>query len=300
MEALRWGTTTFVDCVEYHAGGNGANTATALAILGVPVRLAATVGNDLQGDFVLNKLARAKVDTTLVRRVDQPTAATVVMVNAAGERAFLHRLGASKEAFGQPLKFTPSVCEGMTHYHLASLFILPRLRAYAPEMLAGAHAAGLTTSLDTNWDAEDRWMLDLAGCMRYLDFLFMNEDEALRITGSPDPATGAAIVQSLGVQTAVMKLGPRGCAIYTDDREILCAGYDIEVVDTTGAGDCFVAGFLAAMTRGASLREAGEFGNAVGARSVKQVGAVSGVRTTAETEAWMRFARRRPLAKSSA
>jgi sugar/nucleoside kinase (ribokinase family) len=293
VDTLRWGTTTLVDCLEYHVGGNGANTATALAVLGVPVRLISTVGRDQEGDFALSRLAKAKVDTTYIWQVDQPTPATVVLVDASGNRAFLHRLGASNEAFYQPIHFTPALCHGMAHYHLASLFILPRLRAHAAETLADACRAGLTTSLDTNWDAQGRWMRDLAGCLPYLDYLFMNEDESLHITGSADPATGAAIVQARGVRVAIMKLSGRGCAIYSEDREIVCPAFEVEVIDTTGAGDCFVAGFLAAISRGASLKDAGDFANAVGARSVKHVGAVTGVRSTSETEAWMRSARRR-------
>ena len=85
-----------------------------------------------------------------------------------------------------------------------------------------------------------------------------------------------------------MKLGGRGCAIYTDGKDmILCPSFRVPVKDTTGAGDCFVAGFLDARQRGASWAEAGEFANAVGALSVQKLGAVTGVISRAETEAWM-------------
>ena len=121
------------------------------------------------------------------------------------------------------------------------------------------------------------WMRDLAPCLPELDFLFMNEDEARMATGSATRRRGEGGL-ALGVRTAVLKLGPRGCAIYTADREVLCPAFDVAVKDTTGAGDCFVAGFLAAHLRGASLEEAGRFANAVGAFSVQCVGAATGVR----------------------
>ena len=154
-------------------------------------------------------------------------------------------------------------------------------------MLRRARAAGLTTSLDTNWDAEGEWMKALAPCLPELDILFMNEDEAFMVTGSRNPAIAADVVLAKGVSTAVMKLGGRGCAIFTEGKEILCPPYDVPVKDTTGAGDCFVAGFLDARQRGASWSEAGEFGNAVGALSVQKLGAVTGVVSRTETEEWM-------------
>jgi sugar/nucleoside kinase (ribokinase family) len=282
-----WGTTRWVHSLEYHVGGNGANTARALAILGTPVRLLGTVGNDAQGGFVLQELQQSGVDTSTIERVELPTAATVVLVNQSGNRQFLHRLGASVEAFREPIEFTPEICKVRSHYHLASLFLLPHLRVHGPEMLRRARAAGLTTSLDTNWDAEGEWMRTLEGCLPHLDVLFMNEDEAFMVTGSKDPATGAEVVLSKGVRTAVMKLSGRGCAIYAEGREILCPAFEVKAVDTTGAGDCFVAGFLTARQRGASWEEAGRLGNAVAALSVGKLGAVTGVLPLGETEAWM-------------
>jgi sugar/nucleoside kinase (ribokinase family) len=136
-------------------------------------------------------------------------------------------------------------------------------------------------------------MAHLASCLPDLDFLFMNEDEATMITGSSDPAVAAAVVLSKGVRTAVIKLSARGCAIYTHDCETICPAFDVEVNDTTGAGDCFVAGFLAASLSGASPEEAGKFANAVGALSVRSIGAVSGLKSASETRAWMQTARPR-------
>ena len=211
----------------------------------------------------------------------------MVLVNEAGDRQFLHRLGASEEAFREPVDFTREICQGMSHYHLASLFILPHVRVNGTEMLRRARAAGFTTSLETNWDAKGEWMRMLEPCLPDLDMLFMNEDEALHVTGSIDPETGARVVLN-SVRTAVMKLSRRGCAIYTGTDEIICPAFDVIAKDTTGAGDCFVAGFLTSRRRGASWAEAGRFANAVAALSVQTLGAVSGVLPFEETEAWMR------------
>ncbi len=281
VESLQWGTTTIVETVEQHIGGNAANTSIALATLGVPVRTMAAVGPDDSGRFVLDRLARAGVDTSAVRTLDGPSASTVGLINGAGGRLFFHRPGVDGPAFAAPLDFPSDLTAGMSHYHLASLFILPDFRPHAAETLARARAAGLTTSLDTNWDPRGEWMRALAPCFPGLDFLFMNEDEARMVGASP------ADLLSLGIRTFVLKLGPRGCAIYRSEGETLVPAFDVPVQDTTGAGDCFVAGFLAAWLRGASLEEAGRFANAVGALNVQRVGATAGLLCYEETRAWM-------------
>jgi sugar/nucleoside kinase (ribokinase family) len=290
FEESAWGTTTFLESLVVHVGGNGANTARAMGILGTKVRLLGAVGEDPQADFILSQLRDAGVDISEVARVAAPTAATIVLVNRRGDRQFLHRLGASALAFEQPVQFTREICDEISHYHLASLFVLPNIRLHGADTLQRAQVTGLTTSLDTNWDAEGKWMSVLQPCLRYLDILFMNEDEARMVTGWNNPARGAEIVLREGVKTAVMKLGPRGCAIYSGDEEILCPAFDVSVKDTTGAGDCFVAGFLAARQRGADWAQAGQFANAAAALSVQKLGAVAGMLPFGEIESWMRTA----------
>jgi sugar/nucleoside kinase (ribokinase family) len=282
-----WGTTTLVETIESHPGGNGANTSLALAKIGTPVRLIGVVGNDDPGRFVLDALRRSGVDTRFVNIGAEATAATVALVNCDGERKFFHRMGASADAFTEPIEFTSILIAALSHYHLASLFILPRLRLQASETLARARAAGLTTSLDTNWDPQGRWLEDLRPCLPHLDILFLNEDEARMATGSVLPAVAARCLLSGGVRTVVIKLGRQGCGIYTPQCEILSPGFEVEAKDTTGAGDCFVAGFLSACVRGASLAEAGRYANAVGALSVQEVGGATGISARIDVDAWM-------------
>ena len=138
-------------------------------------------------------------------------------------------------------------------------------------------------------------MKDLEPCLPHVDILFMNEDEARMVTGSSDPAVAAKMVLRKVAGTAVMKLGSRGCAIYTGDGKIVCPGFDVDVLDTTGAGDRFAAGYLAALSRGATWPEAGAYANAVAAQSVQKIGAVAGLRSHSETETWIRSARLRRI-----
>lgn len=290
VEAPQWGTTTFVETIDYHLGGNGANTSLALATLGVPARLAGLIGRDEPARYLLGKLERAGVNVSAVDRSDAPTSTTLVMINGAGNRKFLNRPGTSQAVFAAPLTFARALTAGMAHYHMASFFILPRLRHSAAETLRRARHAGLTTSLDTTWDPLGEWMNALAPCLPELDLLFMNDDEARMVTGASDASHAAREMLRRGVRTAVMKLGERGSAVFTKESELYLPAFDVDCVDSTGAGDCFVAGFLAVLMRGGSIAEAAAFGNAVGALIVRKVGANTGVLPYEDTLTWMRGA----------
>jgi sugar/nucleoside kinase (ribokinase family) len=133
-------------------------------------------------------------------------------------------------------------------------------------------------------------MQDLGPCLPHVDTLFLNEDETRMVTGRPIPLEAAEFLLARGVGTVVIKLGPRGCAIYTDACETFSPAFEVDALDTTGAGDCFVAGYLAALLEGAPPAEAGRFANAVAAFSVQRIGAVAGVPPRADVDAWMRTA----------
>src|SRR6266851_871993 len=213
------------------------------------------VGRDAFGEQALAILQSAGVDLSQVGRSQAATTASVCPVNAAGDRLFLQRIGSSAEVFPAPIEFTPSMLSGVSHFHLANVFALPHLRQYAPESLERARQAGLTTSLDTGWDARGRWLADLEGCLPFVDLLFMNQDEARMLSGSADPALAARRMQSMGARDVVVKLGPEGCAVFSSEDAARYPGFEVEAVDTTGAGDCFVAGFLTALNRGAAYEE---------------------------------------------
>jgi sugar/nucleoside kinase (ribokinase family) len=288
VEALRFGTTTLVDSIEYRVGGNAANTARALGILGARVSILGAVGSDAAGAMVLDKLRACGVDTHSVIHTELPTATSVALLSSQGDRQFFHRLGASSEVFASPVRFTAELCGGFSHFHLGSFFVVPNLRRHACQMLVEAHRAGLTTSFDTNWDPQGEWMDAVRPCLPHVDTFFMNEDEARMITGCSEPGESARMLINHGTKQVVIKLGRRGCAIYDAGSQVLCPGFAVQAVDTTGAGDCFVAGFLAARRKAQSLGEAGRFANAVGALTVQQIGAVEGVVAEEYVIEWMR------------
>lgn len=287
VDRLSWGATTWVENIELHLGGNGANTSYTLARLGTPVRLLSSVGRDSLGDELVSRLRAAGVDTEFVSRSAAPTPATVALVNSAGDRLLLHRPGASAEAFPGLIEFTPSIVEGISHYHLANVFALPSFRPHAAETLHRVREAGLSTSLDTGWDALGRWIEDLGPCLQWLDLLFVNEDEARMLTGNTDPAEAAEALIRLGAREVIVKLGRRGCAVFSRDGDIRVPGFHVEVTDTTGAGDCFAGAYLAARQRGCPRQEAARVANAAGALAVRQLGASEALPSWEEMLEWM-------------
>ena len=293
VEQITWNTTAWVDSIEQHLGGNGASTSYTLGRLGVPVRLLGMLGRDCFGEALLARLNSVGVDTGWVNRSQAPTATTVALVNPQADRFFLHRAGASMEAFAEPVEFSPAVLRGLSHFHLANAFGIPGMRRHAAELLRRARAAGLTTSTDAGWDSCGRWLGDLGPCLPHTDLLFVNEDEARRLSGLDDPIPAAQKLRELGARSVVVKLGGNGCAVFSSDAEFHAPAFDVHAVDTTGAGDCFVGGFLAALHCRRSWDQAARFANAVAALSVQSLGATAGLRSFTETEAWMEAAKLR-------
>ena len=288
VEEIPWGRTVMVDSIEQHTGGNGANTACALGILGTSVHLLGSIGADAFGDFVSAHLTRSGVDTSGLRRHSQPTAVTAVMVHADGRRGFLHRLGASGEMSISEPEFERELAAGFAHYHVASPFGLPLMRGLHACLLRRAREAGLTTSIDTQWDSRGAWLDDLAPCLPYTDYLFANEDEARMLSGLDDPSATARILRGSGAGTVVVKLGSNGCLISTGHGDTRVPAFDVDVVDTTGAGDCFVGAFLSELLLGSPLAACARFAAAVAAHSIGRLGATPGLRPRLEVEAWLR------------
>jgi len=279
VEQVRWEATTLIDDVEMQLGGNGGSTSSTLAKLGIPVSFATLVGRDGTGDLLFERLSGAGVDVSLVQRVDAPTSTAISLIRESGERALLYRLGAASEGFA-PFEFPADT----GHFHISAIYRMRDLRSRAPELLKKAREAGLRTSLDTQWDTEGEWMTVLAPSLPFADYALMNEDEARMLTGHSEPERAAETLRNLGAEDIVIKRGARGCWV----NGVEVPGHSVRVVDTTGAGDCFVGGFIAGLQRGLSVLEAARIANAVGALSVGKVGAIAGVLDWDSTLAWSR------------
>jgi len=272
-----------VEAVEQYPGGNAANTSIALGKLGAPVRILSLCGADAAAVFVRGHLESAGADCSGIFTTQSPTSTAVMLIHPRGERAIYYHLGASGDPFPEHLPL-----EGGAHFHLAATFRMPDLRKRAPAILAQAQTLGMSTSIDTQWDTDGLWMATLAPALPYCDTLFVNQREMAMLTGSTDISRGAQALAERGPAVIVVKLGDQGCLLRTGSEEAWIAGIPVRAVDTTGAGDCFVAGFLAARWRGENILESARFANAVGALAVTEIGATKGLRGFEETLSFRR------------
>ncbi|WP_022885701.1 carbohydrate kinase family protein [Glaciibacter superstes] len=258
-----------LDGADLVLGGSAAIVACGLARLGVRTALAAVVGDDSFGRFTLSVLEEAGVDISAVRvDAEVPTGLSVIL-SAPGDRSILTRPGTISSL--RPEHVDEAVARlRPRHVHVASYFLQPGLAAGLPALLEGIRSAGAhptrttstrtTVSLDTNWDPTEQWD-GLAEVLGHVDYLLPNREELSAIAGAltgTDVATdvaadvdaAAASIARLG-PVVVMKAGKAGGLSFADGRERIAApGLQLEVVDTTGAGDSFDAGYLAAVIDG--------------------------------------------------
>lgn len=211
VERLEFGATVWVDSIVPSLGGNGANTAYGLAKLGAPVTLVSACGDDEAGAACLRVLHDGGVRTAFMPRMAASTAITIALVNAKGERAFLHQPGVNRVALDTPVEFQS--CEipadAPWHYHLANPFALPAFREHAAQSLLRANRLGATTSLDTGWDSKGRWLEDLAACLPLVDLLFVNDREAEQITGYREAGQMASALHRLGARRILLNWASR-------------------------------------------------------------------------------------------
>jgi len=283
-----WSTTTYVDSISTHLGGNGAITAYAAGMMGVPVKLAGAVGQDHAGDYAIQRLTAAGVDVSTVQRPDGvATAETVGLVNREGNRLFFHELGASGVFGASGLPFDANTIRGLRFFHYGSVFCLPALRPDARLVLKRAKTAGLTTSLDSDWDTEGRWIEEFGPLCPLIDYLFVNLEEGAKLTGRTTAAGIGGFFRERGVPNVIVKTGARGCGVFSAAENFESPAFAVEVVDSTGAGDCFCGAFLAGLCRGYDLRDAARLANATAAHSIRKVGCSEGVVDFESTRVWM-------------
>ena len=282
------GTLAAVDRIELHAGGCAANTGIALAKLGVNVSILGKVGRDGFGDFLLQTMRRSGADISGVVQDDAAaTSATMVAVDAQGERTFLHYPGANA-AFGAE-DIAWNLIEQAAILHVAGPFLMPHyIGVLLAETLQRAKTRGKITTLDTVWDFTGRWMSVLAPCLPFVDYALPSREEARLITGRDTPADMARVFLDHGVQVVGIKLGEEGAYVRTaHGDEITVPGFRVQAVDALGAGDAWAAGFLCGLTRQWDLEKTSRFANAVGACAVTALGATTGIRSFDKTLTFM-------------
>lgn len=266
-------------------GGDALNEAVALSRLGISVELVSKVGKDEAGERVLHFLEKSGVDTGRVLREEGlTTGMNVVLVDDAGERHFLTNPNSSLRKLVLT-DIEPHVEEMADIISFASIFVSPLLDIEAMETLFRLIKSkqGRVLVADMTKAKNGERLEDLKGMLQHLDYILANEAEAALLTGVKDVHENARLLVEAGVPCAVIKLGRRGCLICTKEVCLEIPAYPVEkVVDTTGAGDCFAAGFLWGLSQGFSLEDCGRLACATASCAVECVGATEGLDSVRE------------------
>jgi ribokinase len=255
--------------VAFEGGGQAANTAAWAAVAGAQVALVARVGDDSAGRTAVADLEVLGVDARVAVDGERPTGTVVVLVAADGERTMFPDAGANG-ALGSA-DFPEDLLVAGDHLHVAGYALLrDGSRDAALSALERARAAGMSTSVDPSSASL------LSGGLRQLGkgvgLLMPNGLEARALTGLESPVAAARVLAE-AFPEVVVTLGEGG-ALWTDGSEVVrVAAERAEAIDTTGAGDAFAAGYLAARLRGAPPEDALAAGGTLAARAVTTMGA---------------------------
>jgi sugar/nucleoside kinase (ribokinase family) len=157
------------------------------------------------------------------------------------------------------------------HLHIGHYFLLTQLHKDAAKVFRKAKQHGLTTSVDCNYDPADNWNSGIWEVLKYTDVFFPNEDESRFLTGKKSPEGAARVLGKLA-RIVVVKLGSQGALIHQAGENFRIPAVKTKVVDATGAGDSFNAGFLSRFVRSSDLRDCAHAGVIAGARCVGRVG----------------------------
>lgn len=266
------GSDAFARSHAFRCGGSAANTAMALARMGCGVSLIARLGSDPLALTARASLAEAGVGCSLLQwDPNVGTGLMYVVVTPDGERTILGYRGAN--ALTDPDQIDETALAGARHFHLSGYALLAdpqRSAALRCHALARQH--GLTISLDPGTTASEAVLSQVTALLPEVDILLPTLEEARKITGLDSASDCARSLQSLGSSVVALKLGQAGCLVAGDGQVLRIPGLDVQVQDSTGAGDSFAAGMIIGHLAGLSPGSTAVLANAMGAVAAARVG----------------------------
>ncbi|HZP00493.1 MAG TPA: carbohydrate kinase family protein [Terriglobia bacterium] len=269
-------TQVTTEWIRVMPGGGAANTPSALARMGLAVSSFSKVGDDLNGQFIRGELSKLGIDTSGIRvsRRDS-TPFTFVGIHADGDRTFIHTPGANVTFNLSDLDLEKVAAADYLLYH--DLWVLPGMDGKpAAELLEYAQKRGAKTLLDEGFGYGPK-REPLEAMLPYCDYAIPSFDDLQAVY----PGTTAEdLVKRLldqGPRTVVLKMGQNGCLVAWGSDRVRVPIFPAKVVDTTGAGDCWDAGFIAGLASGEDLVAAAKIGNACAAFCIEAVGGATGV-----------------------
>ncbi len=266
-------------------GSSSAIFACGAARLGLRVAFIGKVGDDEFGRFTLRELNQRGIDAGGVV-IDRaiPTGLSVIL-SRPSDRAILTHLGSIAALRFDEIDL--SFLSRVRHLHLGSFYLLDALRSDVPRLFDEAKARGLTISIDTNYDPTEKWEGGLREALQRVDVFLPNETELLAITH--EDSIEAGLDRLVEIPIVAVKLGARGAMAQHGSEIVQTDSIPVKVVDTTGAGDSFDAGFIFAYLAGQDLAQALRLACACGSLSTRAAGGTAAQATMSEAIAALRM-----------
>jgi len=267
-------------------GGSSAIVAHNLALLSNRVGFISRLGDDSMGQIALQRLAAAGVDVSQVRRAADGTATGLSVILQHGTwRNILTYPGTISKLCFEDLDF--DYLSSARHFHLSSFYLQTALQPRVAELFQELKAVGLTISMDTNDDPDDRWQGGLWDVLRYVDVFLPNEREVLKITGEPKLEDATRRLAEI-VPLVVVKRGAEGAIAQCGTDRFSSRPMKVDAIDTIGAGDSFDAGFISQYIRDADVETCLAYGNLAGALSTTRPGGTEAFRERPHREEFFR------------
>lgn len=269
--------TTAVDTISFSNGGDSLNVAMICKILGVPVGFSGRIGDDDKGKFLLEKMQSAGLNVTGVKiKENGSTSSVIVLIHENGSRNFLYEGGTNNEFVIDDINL--SLIKEYDTVFVGGTFMLPSFDGRGAALLfEEARRLGKTTAMDVSYDTSGQWMKIIEPCLQHLDYFIPSIGEAKMITGADKVEDMADVFLQKGVRNVVIKMGRDGVYIRNENLETVLSSFNVDVVDTTGAGDSFVAGFLTGLDKKMDIVDCAELGQAAAAHCVQAIGSTTGV-----------------------
>lgn len=274
-KAPEFGKEQRADQMTLTLGSSSAIFASNCSSLGSKVTFCGKVGDDGFGKFVMQSLSEKNVNAeSVIIEKNLKTGATVIF-NYQDDRMMVTHPGAMEHMTVDEIP--EDVIKKSRHLHTAAIFFQPGIKKDLVKLFSKAKSFGLTTSMDTQWDPEEVWDIDIKKILPVLDFFLPNEDELIALTEST--SLQEALEKISGYETTVVvKQGAKGATMQQDGKSVSIPAYKItDYVDAIGAGDSFDAGFISSYLKGKNLNESLEIGNMAAAVSTTAAGGTTAI-----------------------
>ena len=262
-------------------GGDALNVAIGLAKLGNSVSIAGRVAKDANGEFILRECDSRGINTSgVIYEKECATAASYALIDEKGERHFLSEKSIFARLSGRDI--SDQLIEEADMIYIGSAMAMRKMdEGGIKDVFCRAHRRGKMTVMDAAFNLEDLerdWLSYLAPAFMETDIFFPSMDEAVKITGRTEPELIAECFQRFPMKVFGIKMGAEGCFVtdFKEKRFIKCP-QGLPVVDTTGAGDSFMAGLMSGLANGMDIFSGAEFASCVASKNVGSVGGTAGI-----------------------